>query len=1734
MFATRLKVATSAAVLVAAGVMSSPAEAALNISQNPLFAQAPVAPLNMLVVGRDHKLWYEAYNDASDLNADGALDVGYRGYLTGAAGVDYYGYFDSFKCYSYSAGVFTPTSNTTTKRCSGAWSGDFLNYLTTSRIDALRKVLYGGKRSTDIDGSTILERSFVPQDAHSWGKEYTSTAVDGYNIAEYAPLSQPTTGRRHLFANTSLTDGGEPLLRVLENSTNRIWEWVSIERPVAGDRCGDGGSGPLCVGGGTSAHPGHPGSRAAFDTIETTYATAANRFGGTTTTASLNCNSATCNPWGAQDNFMTIVSGELVIKSNRGGTYNFKVDGDDVIDFTLRSGSQTGTIVAQAGCYNTAGRGFGACGGAERTASVTLANNTTYYWKFRHEEQGGGEGYQLFWAKTVVGTGSGNTALTLFTDQIIPTNASSLNLNGGLGANNYSAATYNLTPALPSLTRTDYIVRVEVCKNATLAEANCRTYSNGNSKPTGLLHDYGEANGMMFGLITGSYFNNTEGGVLRRAMSQFGGVDANADGDFLDTGDVPPEVLPASGRVNSAVNGVIATLDKLRIKGFRYSDYVHSYSGANCPALGTAALTNGECPIWGNPIAEMMYESMRYFAGASAASTLYATGGSSIGTTYETELGLPSATWDNPYVKFPVCAKPFQTVISDINPSYDTGLPGNPFGETAPSNATPTSLSSFNVATTGQTIWTQEIGAARNVFIGDVNGTTDSAPSSKSASSFGNIRGLSPEEPTKKGSYYAASVANFGLLNDLNAAAGDQKLKTYSVALASPLPRIEFPVNGRTVTLVPFAKSVSGAFSINPAGTFQPTNTIVDFYVQKIVNTPGQATELTTNGGRPYAVFRINYEDVEQGNDHDMDAIVRYEVLANADNTVTVNLTSEYAAGSADQHIGYVMSGTTADGIYLEVRDVGGGTTNYRLDTPANLAPGACNIASPPAVCANGLTLSASRTFTPGTTAGATLLKDPLWYAAKYGGFKEPATGGNNRPDVASEWDTDNNGTPDNYFLVTNASTLSEQLRRAFDAIAGEARATGGIAVAGVRVNSNSLSFEPRFNAGDWTGDLRAYNLTADGRLGSVAWNASEKLPAPNARNIYVTKVPGDNTTRTVGEFTLAGLGGQAAAVTAIGAGAIDLGAAYRSPLVIDDAINYLRGTRTYEETNNQSPTGGFRKRETLLGDIIGSRPEVANPNDDFGYSVLPSPYGAAYTTFLGTKASRTPVVYVNANDGMLHGFNATRGTADSGKEVLAFMPSTARAQMASLLSPSYVHRYLNDGRIVIGDAYLGSGWKTALVSSVGAGGRSVFALDISTPNSFGASSVLWELSDAIDADIGTAIGAPTISLLNGDRWVAIFGNGYNSVGDDAKLFIVDLASGSVLAEILAADGDAASPNGIGNVAVVDTNDDGYDDTVYGGDFQGNLWKFDVSSPTPGDWGKGLGGNPLFIAKDAAGTRQPITGDITVGAGPGTTTFVYFGTGRYFTVGDNVVGATPQVQSFYSIRDNNTRVNASWRGVAPASGGLVQQTITLNSGVREVSANAVDLSTARGWYMDLKITANSNGDGERFVGQPLLVLGRLFFLTFKPDGTTCDPGGINRLYFLDALTGAANPNATPTGTTDVSPCERTGSCEIGTRGPPIPDPTVVAIGQNPQDVPGGGTQIPGNDPQCAVNDGGTPPVCLRECQVINPSGGCTTMCPIESPFCVSGAGCRLATVDSFGSRFTFVRPCGRQSWRQVR
>lgn len=1527
-------------LLIVLSILLTGRSFATTIAQSPLFLTENVPPIVMLTMGRDHKLYYEAYNDASDINGDGELDIRYK-----PDEIDYFGYFDSYKCYNYSSGKFVPSSATATatKQCSGNWSGDFLNYVTMSRMDALRKVLYGGFRSSDTTSETILKRTFLPQDAHSWGKEYTSVALDGYDISDYTPLSIPNTGTRHLFANVSLSSSGQPLMRVLNDTIYRVWEWVSIERPVAGTKCINQSTDCAAVGGSSwvtvpstvllnldrttydlsGTGFSHPSNHSEYDTLVTTYATAGRKFGN----GSMSTIEGTDNPYGSNDDYLTVVTGSIVIPVN--GTYTFSVDGDDAVEVIINN-------LYVAGYYGD----HAECNCNTHTVTATLAAGT-YPIEFRHEEAGGGDNFALRW------------------NQVLPTS-----------------------------TIADYDVNVEVCKTG-LLEGNCKAYSDGSTttyKPTGVLQRYGDDELMAFGLLTSSYHKNTSGGVLRKNISSF------QDEIDLDTG------------IFTNTTGIVDTIDKLKIARFRYpSTSNYDYQSG---WITTRAINESEAQDWGNPVAEMMYEGLRYFAGKSGPTTEYSSGVST--GTDTTVLNLPLPSWEDPYRTtsggYESCAKPMQMVISDINSSYDSDqLPGSYFDNTFTGD-----LTGMNVSTLADTIWAGE-SEDTNIFIGESGTDDDGTPSPKTVTSFSNIRGLAPEEPTKLGSYYAGSVALYGQQTDIHTITGDQNVDTIAVAIASPLPRIEIPISGKTVTLVPFAKSVGGASISNAEGDFQPTNQIVDFYVETIVNTGAGNTNVAVNAGRPYGKFRINYEDVEQAADHDMDAIVEYEFTVDASNQLLVSLNSTYAAGGIIQHMGYVISGTTADGTYLEVRDVdtsAGSDPDYFLDTPPGQLPGGTWNDS------TELPLSTSRTFTVGTTNSASFIKhDPLWYAAKWSMADEDGSGTLD----ADEWDSDSDGDPDGYFLVTNAGDLEQQLESAFNEIVARTSSAAAVATNSTRLDANAKVYQARFNTTDWTGQFFAYDLDdSNGSVSTLLWDAATLIPSESTRKIF-TYNPSTDAGITFDFSNIDDNGStQETSLDTDSDGTVDS--------LAEERIAYLRGDQSDEIQNG----GTFRDRSSLMGDIVNSDPWFVGRTGDFGYSRLSGTEGSSYITFKSTKLSRTPALYFGANDGMFHAINA-----DTGNELFNYVPDTIMSTLSKLTSPLYgcttsgciPHSYFVDGPSKAADAYIDSGdgdaWNTILVGTLGGGGQGIFALDVTTPSTFAAADVLWEVSttqadssgDLTDFqnNLGYTLTQASIVRMHNNKWAAIVSNGYDSTSKNAVLFILDLETGEIIKMIDTGVGGSGTPNGLSTPTAIDEDGDRIVDSIYAGDLQGNLWKFDVTGSNTNQWDVadvvtgGSADDPLFVAKDSGDVVQPITAKPQVGKHPDGGFMIYFGTGKYYAVNDQIVGATPQVQTFYGIRDEGSQVTD--RTELQQQQILYEATLSsLSLSVRVTSDTQVDYTTKNGWYLDLQSPVNG-AEGERSVSAPLLRDGRIIFATLIPNSDPCGWGGESWLMELDAVNG---------------------------------------------------------------------------------------------------------------------------------
>ena len=341
------------------------------------------------------------------------------------------------------------------------------------------------------------------------------------------------------------------------------------------------------------------------------------------------------------------------------------------------------------------------------------------------------------------------------------------------------------------------------------------------------------------------------------------------------------------------------------------------------------------------------------------------------------------------------------------------------------------------------------------------------------------------------GGYYAAAAAYFGRKNDISSiSTGAQNITTYAVALASPLPRIEIPMAGnKKITIVPFAKTVQSGTGggVDPNGTFQPTCSIVDF----------QVLQSAADGSS--GLFRVTYEHAEQGSDYDMDGIVNYQFSRDpTKNHVTVTIWSEnHDGGASRQHFGYIISGAgNQDGTYLDIKNYpqsngnqsDAGDVDYKLDTPYPVTNPTYPWKHKPAA----LPITQTRTFSLGSGSAATLLNDPLWYAAKYGGFTRTQGSLDTLPLQQSEWDSDYNGIPDTYFYVTNPLLLEEQLNKSFlDILKRQSSGTAASVISNSRSGEGAV-YQSIFypwngdrvnNSVTWVGDVNALLVDANGNL---------------------------------------------------------------------------------------------------------------------------------------------------------------------------------------------------------------------------------------------------------------------------------------------------------------------------------------------------------------------------------------------------------------------------------------------------------------------------------------------------------------------------------------------------------------------------------------------------------------------------------------------------------------------------
>jgi type IV pilus assembly protein PilY1 len=630
--------------------------------------------------------------------------------------------------------------------------------------------------------------------------------------------------------------------------------------------------------------------------------------------------------------------------------------------------------------------------------------------------------------------------------------------------------------------------------------------------------------------------------------------------------------------------------------------------------------------------------------------------------------------------------------------------------------------------------------------------------------------------------------------------------------------------------------------------------------------------------------------------------------------------------------------------------------------------------------------------------------------------------------------DTANNGG--GLFLQAKDA---DSLIQAFETIAATIKkdkpSASALAANSTSVEIGAVVFQAVFDSTDWSGDLIAYPVGSNGQVAvnSAYWKAASKLTdtaAANARKIYTIKagigvdfVWGSlattqqtylNAGDSKGMDRLAWIRGVHDKEARFAGGEFrNREQSILGKKSLEGTANQEQGRKLCLQNPKDTSYGGcsvVAKQEWIMGDIVNSDPVFMHAND-FGYETLIATEAASYAGYKADKAAGSPLVFVGGNSGMLHAFRADTADSKSGKELFAYVPNAVYPNLSKLSALSYAHNYFVDGSPTVGDAYFDGDWHTMLVSGLGAGGNSVFALDVTefatkpseSANPTASTMVKWEFTDA---DMGLTYSKPQIARLNNGVWAAIFGNGYNSTSEQAYLYVVNIKTGAIIKKIAAG---AAGSNGLSTPALYDNDGDKIIDYVYAGDLQGNLWKFDLSDKTTTSaWGVAYSGEPLITARNSSGQVQPITAQPLLGTPPTVTptpldpgVMVYFGTGQYLQNDDISGSKALNVQSFYGIWDNGSAISETNRSA------LQQQTIeSTGSTYRTTSTGEVEWETQRGWYMDLSVP------GERVVTKALLHYGRVIFLTMIPSTEKCQPGGSSWFMQLEALSGSRTEEST--------------------------------------------------------------------------------------------------------------------------
>lgn len=1551
----------------------------------PLSEKVDVNPMVMLTLSGDHQLFLKAYNDYDDLDENGRLDV-YE--TTYNRDFRYTGYFDSRKCYQYNdaENYFMPVSNAVVSSgsfstrpdnpqyCPGAndWSGNFLNWATMTRMDIIRHVLYGGYRKVDEPTQTLLERSYLPNDAHSFAKYLT---------------------------------GGD----------------ISLLTPYASDP------------------------------------------------------TASCN-------------GDATCLRQRGITFcNTTVIPNDDTSHNVRSQQVT----------------------APPLMRVVRGNYSLW---------ATGERYQCLLGDA--------------TDQPNDREFSVWSSDAPFGRNgnnpeNTGIYAYDRNPAKSELLK-DFHVVVDVCgANSAGGVHDCKSYGS-TKKPVGLMQNYGARN-VDFGLMTRAFNFNKSDAVLTA-----GALRSNIK-------KIADEINPETGQFLRPAESIISSIDALRILDYMFrgdgegdDDYFNHGSYNNTCSWHTNDFNEGRCKNWGNPFSQIMAESYRYFSAANAAITANPDGVSLPGLSIVPWRDPLAGRTDASCVNFNVIGFNASSVSFDNEDNFALATPA----ELGIGAGTQTIRELTNAVGLG------EFGVDQRFFIGrsgGADGTNAGQCTPKTINNLGEVSGTCPDAPRLQGSFLMAGLAHYAKTNDVRTDRTEQFfVNTYGVTMAGNLPVI--PVNaagGRTAQIIPACRN-NADFETNtmPVGNCA----LVDF------------RPIPGNPNEPITKYFVAWEDTEHGSDYDQDisGLIEIEYTDGGFNVYTTilgGLDNQEPYFSTPNWIdfGFVVSGTTADTIYFpsyvnknqtehlfdrQVRSFifsgqpvddktlesplyyatkWGSFTDRNSDGKPSIGDTGINAQGDPIGYAlvrrpdalrrslelvlddliNRASTGTSASIESSRLAGEGLMLQTLynpeikngnqtvnWVGTLNGLFMDSQ--GNIRED-----DGNKSLGPEDYFIeFVHRSDMANGKTLLFNRYPVGADGQPNRNSQDAEFNLDLEELKTLWSARDALANISSTNIVLQRGNTELAQNKRYIITGVDQPGAAVPR-DGVIVANEVVPFVEASVASHE--LTAL----LDVGTEDEARKV----VNYIRGQ---EVDGFRSRTINFRGGDKVwrLGDIVHSTPAiVARPED--GYDAI---YGDdSYRQFRNQYRNRRTMVYVGANDGMLHAFNAGffaeemgadgsvryRYTTNGGNgvaahalgaEMWAYVPYNLLPHLKWLTLPEYNHVYYVDSKVYTFDVNIFDdddthphGWGTILVVGMRFGGgeyqieradgttstmRSAYIImDVTDPEQ--PPRLITEISGE---DLGFTTGdveivkqrAPAangsyIGSTTKNNWYLVFGSGpkgehalTDAISDQpAKLFYLDLneaAEGDI--ELSSVVIDDTRKSFVNAIRTMDWNRDYQDDMLYVG-VLGDHGRHVVNapnSPSPAQYhgslkhvniqptGALFRSNDVFNLLAGGGTNLPYSATPLTVRDRDNNYWVYTGTGRFLVKQDLEIDVE---NKYFGLKVNNPEYDprdstpeSRWltrgsiniddlynvsgdRLFVNSSGGLLVRTATGDRTIDEYLAD-IWIDNVRpypGWFRELIGDDATNFTRTAFVNETLA------FNSYSPMVASCQQQGVSSLYLLDMFTG---------------------------------------------------------------------------------------------------------------------------------